>query len=91
MVKGRKLPFYSEPVEGVVEVNARPGLICKVLKGDGTLPSLIKVPYLDGRYHITLDHPEATHWFLLTAKGDEGALVLQSTMELLSAEHVRCA
>lgn len=60
---GRSLPFHAEPVEGRIYITAPPGL--KLYRGGPARGSGQSVPYLDGRYVITLTSSLATYWLAL--------------------------
>ncbi|WP_191624304.1 cellulase family glycosylhydrolase [Pseudomonas fluorescens] len=71
-----KIPFYVEPLEGTLTIQAPQGL---TLFTHGTLAQTKKLPatYLDGRYTIKFDGLQASNWLFLkksvpqaTASGD---------------------
>ncbi|MHC8332718.1 glycoside hydrolase 5 family protein [Pseudomonas sp. LB3P25] len=71
-----KTPFYVEPLEGTLTIQAPKGL---TLFTHGTLAQMKKLPatYLDGRYTIKFDGLQASNWLFLkksapqaTASGD---------------------
>jgi len=62
---GNQLPFYSEPVEGLLSVAAVKGLKAyRKLVSTGELRQ-IAAPYRDGRYLIKLDRSLQTYWLFL--------------------------
>ena len=60
-----ELPFYSEPVEGLLSVRAPKGL--KLYKNYNSLRHRLEipVPYSNGRYFIDLNRTLATYWLVL--------------------------
>lgn len=60
-----KLPFISEPVEGIIKVKAPPGL--GLLKqGNIENGKAVKTTYQDGYYTITLNKDLQTYWLMLS-------------------------
>ena len=61
---GDKIPFYVEPLEGTLTIQAPQGL---TLFTHGILRQMKKLPatYLDGRYTIKLDGLQASNWLFL--------------------------
>ncbi len=61
---GNKTPFYVEPLDGTLTIQAPPGL---KLYTHGILAQLKEVPviYQDGRYAIKLDGTQASNWLFL--------------------------
>lgn len=59
-----KTPFYVEPLEGTLTIQAPAGL---TLFTQGTLAQLKKLPttYANGRYTITFDGVQASNWLFL--------------------------
>ncbi len=59
-----KTPFYVEPLEGTLSLQAPPGL---TLFTNGTLAQMKKLPatYVDGRYTIKFDDLQASNWLFL--------------------------
>jgi hypothetical protein len=62
------LPFYSEPVEGRVFIDAPPGM--KLRARDSRTGNLREVPvsYANGRYSVVLDDSLRSYWLLLDAR-----------------------
>jgi hypothetical protein len=61
---GDKIPFYVEPLEGTLTIQAPQGL---TLFTHGLLRQMKKLPatYLDGRYTIKFDGLQASNWLFL--------------------------
>jgi hypothetical protein len=61
---GDKIPFYVEPLEGTLTIQAPQGL---TLFTPGILGQMKKLPatYLDGRYTIKFDGLQASNWLFL--------------------------
>jgi hypothetical protein len=61
---GNKTPFYVEPLDGTLTIQAPQGL---KLYTHGILAQLKEVPvvYQDGRYTIKLDGAQASNWLFL--------------------------
>jgi hypothetical protein len=61
---GDKIPFYVEPLEGTLTIQAPQGL---TLFTHGILRQMKKLPatYLDGRYTIKFDGLQASNWLFL--------------------------
>lgn len=61
---GNKTPFYVEPLDGTLTIQAPQGL---KLYTHGILAQLKEVPvvYQDGRYAIKLDRAQASNWLFL--------------------------
>jgi hypothetical protein len=59
-----KTPFYVEPLEGTLSIQAPPGL---TLFTHGTLAQMKKLPatYVDGRYTIKFDDLQMSNWLFL--------------------------
>jgi hypothetical protein len=59
-----KIPFYVEPIEGTLTIQAPQGL---TLFTQGILGQMKKLPatYLDGRYTIKFDGLQASNWLFL--------------------------
>ena len=70
---GKGWPMRSEPVSGVLTVEAVEGLRLVPLAADGRQLPPIEMPRTDGRYEIQLPPPHGTHWFLLTDGGEGGS------------------
>jgi hypothetical protein len=64
---GAGLPFLSAPVEGVITVQASPGLRLFAVGADGAKAQPPPATYADGRYRITLTAQRATDWLILRA------------------------
>jgi hypothetical protein len=64
--KRRKLPFLSEPIEGVLQIRAREGLSLFALNAVGNKKAL-EVNRINGKYIIPLDKKMRTYWLMLAA------------------------
>ena len=58
------MPFFSEPVEGEVFIQAPEGLMLYKRDKRGKKKE-IPMRYEDGRYHINLDKSLETYWLFL--------------------------
>jgi len=68
-VSPRKLPFLSEPVEGILQIQAREGLKLYALNAVGYKKAL-NVKRVNGKYIIPLDGKLGTYWLMLEASGN---------------------
>lgn len=65
---GNSLPYFSEPVEGRLLINARAGLGLRVWNAkSGKMRKLI-APYQNGRYAVALEHSLGSSWLMLDAR-----------------------
>ncbi len=62
---GNRLPFFSEPVEGEVELAAGRVRFLRPLGGDGRKGKRVTLSRRKGALLVPLDRKAGTHWFLL--------------------------
>ncbi len=62
--KPRKLPFLSEPLEGILQIRAREGLRLYALNAVG-YKKAVKFKKTNGKYIITLNEKIKTYWLML--------------------------
>lgn len=64
---GNRLPFLSEPVQGMLSVTAKPGLKAFALFGDGERRE-VEANFERGVYNLALDASLKTFWILLSSE-----------------------
>ena len=62
---GDKTPFYVEPLEGTLTLQAPAGLTLYTQGGPGGRPGKLPATYQDGRYTIKFDGLQASNWLFL--------------------------
>ena len=62
--KKNKMPFLSEPIEGVLRIRAREGLKLYLLSAVGYKRAL-NVKRTNGEYIVPLDEKLGTYWMML--------------------------
>jgi hypothetical protein len=60
-----RTPFYVEPLEGTLTLQAPAGLTLYTQGGPGGQPGKLPATYLDGRYTIKFDGLQASNWLFL--------------------------
>jgi hypothetical protein len=65
---GNSLPYYSEPVEGRLLINARAGLGLRAWSAKAGKMRKVSAPYQNGRYAVALDRSLGSSWLMLDAR-----------------------
>ncbi len=65
---GNALPYYSEPVEGKLLINAAPGLGLRAWSAKSGKMRKLVAPYQNGRYVVALERSLASSWLTLDAR-----------------------